>query len=194
MKVNVQRIFGNWDTGYSLDKHSLSSVFIGNNEYGRPMFDTTRTEVGEALYQLKYNYDRSQVGDLGQQIVDSLGNYFQGASFILPMPASKQRTFQPVNEVANKVAALMNIPYIDNILVKSAYTAQVKNMPSKEERVQALCSTFKVNDVLGEGAYNALIVDDLYDTGSSLEAATAMLRQYTKIKKIFVATITRKNP
>lgn len=194
MKVNVQRIYGNWDIGYSLDKHSISSVFIGNNEYGHPMFDTTRTEVGEALYQLKYNSDRSQVSIIGQQVVDSLGNHFQSTSFILPMPASKQRTFQPVNEIAKQVATLMNIPYIDNVLVKTAYTAQVKNMPSKEERIQALCSSFEVHDVLAESTYNALIIDDLYDTGSSLEAATAMLRQYAKIKKIFVATITRKNP
>lgn len=190
----MQRIFGNWDVGYSLDKHSISSVFIGNNEFGHPMFDTTRTEIGEALYQLKYNSDRSQINTLGQQVVDSLGKHFQSASFIVPMPASKQRAFQPVNEIAKQIAALMNIPYIDNILVKTAFTAQMKNMPSKEERVKALCSTFKVNDVLAEGAYNALIIDDLYDTGSSLEAATAMLRQYAKIKKIFVATITRKNP
>ncbi|WP_347985835.1 ComF family protein [Methylomonas sp. AM2-LC] len=194
MKVNVQKIFGNWDTGYSLDKHSLGSVFIGYNNYGHPMFDTTRTEIGEALYQLKFRSDRNQVDALGQQIVDSLGHFFQSASFILPMPASKLRAFQPVNEVANQVAALMNIPYIDNVLVKTASTDQVKNMPSKEDRVKALCKAFKINDVLVEGSYNALIVDDLYDTGSSLEAATAMLRQYTKIKKIFVATITRKNP
>ena len=194
MQVNVQRIYGNWDIGYSLDKHSISSVFIGHNEYGHPQFDTTRTEVGEALYQLKYNSDRNQVSILGQQIIDSLGRYFQSASLVLPMPASKQRAFQPVSEIAKQVSGLLNIPYFDNFLVKTAYTAQVKNMPSKEERVKALYSSFKLNDVLAEGAYNALILDDLYDTGSSLEAATSMLRQCTKINKIFVATITRKNP
>lgn len=194
MKANVQKIFGKWDIGYSLDKHSISSVFTGNNEYGHPMFDTTRTDIGEALYQLKYNSDRNQVNMLAQQVVDSLGSYFQSASFVIPMPPSKQRAFQPVKEIAKQVAVLMNIPYIDNVLVKTTYTAQVKNIPSKEERVKTLCSTFKVNDVLAEGTYNVLIVDDLYDTGSSLEAATTMLKQYTKINKIFVATITRKNP
>ena len=158
------------------------------------MFDTTRTEIGEALYQLKYNSDRNKVNLLAQQIVSSIGNHFQSASFIVPMPPSKQRTFQPVKEIAKQVAELMKIPYIDNILVKIANTAQVKNIPSKEERIEALCSIFKVNDVLAEGEYNVLIMDDLYDTGSSLEAATAMLKQCTKIKKVFVVTITRKNP
>ena len=193
MQVNVQKIFGNWDIGYSLDKHTIGSVFTGNNEYGHPTFNTTRTEVGEVLYQLKYNSNHNQVNILAKQIVDSLAGRFLSASFIIPMPPSKQRLFQPVKEIAKQVAELMDISYIDNMLVKTTYTTQVKNIPLREDRVKALCSTFKVNDVLAEGKYNVLIVDDLYDTGSSLEAATTMLRQYIKIQKIFVATITRKS-
>lgn len=194
MQVNVQKIFGKWDIGYSLDKHTISSTFTGNNEYGHPTFDTTRTEIGEALYQLKYNSDRNKVTMLAKQIVDSLGNHFQSASLIIPMPPSKQRIFQPVKEIAKQVAVLMNVPYNENLLVKASSTDQMKNIPLKEERIKALCSAFKVNDALADGQYNVLIVDDLYDTGSSLEAATVMLKQYTKINKIFVATITRKSP
>ena len=171
----------------------MSRVFIGNNEYARPMFDTTRTEIGEALYKLKYKSDRNKINMLAQQVVDSLGCYFQSASFVIPMPPSNmQRAFQPVKEIAKQVAVLMNIPYIDNILVKATYTAQVKNIPLKEDRVKILCSSLKVNDMLAKGKYNVLIVDDVYHTGSSLEAATAMLKQYTKINKVFVATTTRK--
>ena len=194
MKVNVCKISGHWDVGYSLDKHSISSVCIGNNEYGHPIFDTIRTEVGESLFQLKYNSDRSQLNILATQIVDSLGNYFGSASFIVPMPPSKSRPFQPVIEIAKQVAVLMIVPCREDVLVKTGQTDQMKNIPSREERIRTLCSNFKVNDVLSEGKYNVLIVDDLYDTGSSLEAATAMLRKYEKIQKIFVATITRKNP
>ena len=51
---------------------------------------------------------------------------------------------------------------------------------------------FNINDQLGEGLYDVLIVDDLYDTGSSLEAATNVLRQYSKIRNIYVSTVTRK--
>ena len=193
MKVNVQQIFDKWDIGYSLDKHSISSVFIGNNEYGHPTFNTTRTEVGEALYQLKYNADHNKITMLAKQIVDSLGNYFQSATFIMPMPPSKPRTLQPVKEIAKQVSILMDITYNDNVLEKTSCTDQMKNISSKEERVKTLCSAFKVNDVLADGKYNVLIMDDLYDTGSSLEAATITLKQYTKINKIFVATVTRNN-
>lgn len=194
MQVNVKKIFGKWDIGYSLDKHTISSVFTGNNEYGHPTFDTTRTEVGEALHQLKNRSNQAQVNALAKQIVDSLGCHFASASYVIPMLPSKSRHIQPVPVIAKQVALLMDIPYLDNLLVKISNTEQVKNIPSRDERVNTLCSAFRVNDVLAEGSYDVLIVDDIYDTGSSLEAATVMLKQYAKINKIFVATITRKSP
>ena len=53
MKTVIRQITGSWDLGYVLDKHVLSSVYLGDNAYGHPQFDTTRSEVGEALYKLK---------------------------------------------------------------------------------------------------------------------------------------------
>ena len=68
----------------------------------------------------------------------------------------------------------------------------MKDIVNREKKVETLMNAFIINDQLGEGLYDALIVDDLYDTGSSLEAATKTLRQYRKIKNIYVATVTRK--
>jgi predicted amidophosphoribosyltransferase len=124
----------------------------------------------------------------------SLGGYFKSASFVVPMPPSKQRAVQPVVAIAKQVAVQMGVPFMDNVLRKTAPTAQMKDIPVRQDRVNALCSAFVVNDVLADGRYDVLIVDDLYDTGSSLEAATIMLRKYTKIQNIFVATLTRTNP
>lgn len=192
MKTNVKILTGNWDIGFSLDKHSTSSKFIGYNEFGHEVFDTKRTEAGEALYQLKSKSDLNQASILAQQLFHHLGSHFQETSCVISMPPSKKRPFQPAEEIAKQVAALMVIPYIDNLLIKTKNTDQIKNIFLKKDRIKTLCSNLKVNDVLGEGVFNVLIVDDLYDTGSSLEAATAILREYTKIKKIFVATITRR--
>ncbi len=124
MNVNVRQIHGPWNLGYSLDKHTLSSIIA----------------------------------------------------------------------IAKQVAVQMGVPYIDNVLVKTAHTPQMKDIPAREDRVNALCSAFVVNDVLADGKHDVLVVDDLYDTGSSLEAATIMLRKYEKTQNIFVATLTRKNP
>jgi predicted amidophosphoribosyltransferase len=191
MNVNVRQIRGPWDIGYSLDKHTISSTFIGNNEYGYPQFDTVRTETGEALFQLKNRSDRSQVSVIARQLADSLGSYYDSASFIIPMLPSKQRAIQPVIEIARQVAINMDIPCNENILVKTSITAQMKDISKREDRVSTLNSAFEVNDILEDDIADVLIIDDVYDTGSSLIAATNVLRSYEKIGNIYVATVTR---
>jgi predicted amidophosphoribosyltransferase len=194
MNVNVRQIQGPWNLGFSLDKHTLNSTYLGDDEHGHARFNTTRSEIGEALYQLKYKSDQSQIAALAAQMAASLGNHFASTSFVVPMPPSKHRAIQPLAEIAKQVASIMGVPCLENVLVKTTQTAQMKDIPTREDRITALCSAFVVNDVLADGQYDVLVIDDLYDTGSSLEAATIMLRQYRKIRNIFVATLTRKNP
>lgn len=194
MQVNIRQIYGPWDLGYSLDKHTIKSIYLGDNEYGRPQFDTTRSEVGEALFKLKYRNDYSQVPILAAQMAISLRDLFRRSSIIVPMPPSRYRPVQPVTELARYISVKMNIPLFENLLVKLGQTTQMKDMASREDRILALSAVFSMNDVLPAGKHNVLLIDDLFDTGSSLEAATKVLRNYQKIEKIFVATLTRKTP
>ena len=190
MEVNVRQIYGGWDLGYSLDKHTISSTPIGPNEWGHMQFDTIRPEAGEALFQLKYRSDFTQVIVIASQMYQSLSEYFSSANLIIPMPASRQRSRQPVIEIARELSRLMNIPCYEGLLLKETVTPPMKDIATIEEKVQTLMDAFSINDQLGEGLYDVLIVDDLYDTGSSLEAATNMLRQYSKIRNIYVSTVT----
>ena len=192
MEVNVRQIYGGWDLGYSLDKHTISSTPIGPNEWGHMQFDTIRPEAGEALFQLKYRSDFTQVIVIASQMYQSLSEYFSSANLIIPMPASRQRSRQPVIEIARELSRLMNIPCYEGLLLKETLTPPMKDIATIEEKVQTLMDAFSINDQLGEGLYDVLIVDDLYDTGSSLEAATNVLRQYSKIRNIYVSTVTRK--
>jgi predicted amidophosphoribosyltransferase len=193
MEVNIREIKGNWDLGYSLDKHTLSSTLTGYNEQGYMAFDTVRSTAGEALFQLKYRSDFTQAAIIANQMYTSFSPYFSSAGLVVPMPPSKQRPRQPVIEIARKLARLMNRPCYENLLVKTAATPAMKDIASREEKVNTLISAFTVTDQLPAGLYNVLVVDDLYDTGSSLEAATQVLRGYNKIQHIYVATVTRKS-
>ena len=192
MEVDIKQIHGDWDLGFSLDKHTISSTPIGPNPWGHMQFDTTRPEAGEALYQLKYKFDFTQVAVIASQMYQSLSEYFASASLIIPMPPSKKRKRQPVTEIARELARLMNIPCYEEMLVKKTDTPAMKDIATRDEKVQTLIDAFAINDQLGEGFYDILIVDDLYDTGSSLEAATKVLREYSKTRNIYVATVTRK--
>jgi hypothetical protein len=64
VEINPKPITGNWTEGFALDFHTLSSEYIGDDEYGHPQFDTKRSDVGELLYRLKYGKDKSVLGDI----------------------------------------------------------------------------------------------------------------------------------
>ena len=190
MKVSLRQIGVPWDNGRVLDKHTPQSIYLGNDEYGHARYDTTRTEVGEATFQLKYRNDWAQTKPLAQAIADNIYPKFSQVGFILPMPASNPRTRQPVTEVANELGALVKVPVFSNVLLKAANGTSLKNLNTKEEKVEAIGDSFSVNDAITNGKWNVLVVDDLFHTGASMEAACKVLRTYPKVGNIYVAALT----
>ena len=197
MEVNLRELVGNWDKGFALHKHTLSSVFTGDNQFGHPTFDTTRTEPGEALHQLKYRSNFDQVAPLAQAILNHIVPVIGQFGIVIPMPATKQRARQPVHEIAEMLGKLTGALYAPKLLVKNPPlpdAPEIKNLGTKAEKVAALAERFAINEAIigNDGKWGALLIDDLYDTGASAEAACASLRRYAKIGQIFVATCSWK--
>ncbi|ASS56907.1 ComF family protein [Rhizobium leguminosarum] len=193
MKVHLRKISGVWDEGYALDKHMLHSTFTGYNEYGRPTFDNVRTEPGEAVYQLKYRKDWSQAIALAQAVAAHILPKFPAIGLVIPMPASEARDRQPVDEVASELAKIIGVISFTNIIEKahSATGKKLKDMDTKAEKDAELAGRLSIKDSIGgNGQWNALLVDDLFETGASMEAATKALRTYKKIAGIYVAALT----
>lgn len=191
MKVSLRQIQGLWDDGWVLDKHTLHSQYMGDDAYGHPRFETTRTEVGEATYQLKYQHDWNQVQPLAQAIADHIFPKLANVGFILPMPASTVRPRQPVAGVASALGNIVNKPVFLDTLRKASNGKSLKDLNTKEEKMAAIGDSITVNnEITNEGTWNVLVVDDLYHTGASMEAACKVLRAYSKVKKIYVAALT----
>lgn len=196
MTVNLRKIEGNWDLGYALDKHIISSVYTGDNQAGYPTFDTTRTPVGEAVFQLKYRFDWSQAAGLAAVVAGAVVPLLGKVGLIVPMPASTPRSRQPVMEVALELAKLLGVKVFSDLLVKNAIPTanqSLKNMKSKEEKEAALVGRFSIKDeIINDGRWNVILLDDLFDTGASMEAASSALRAYAKVKNIYAVALTWK--
>ena len=194
LRVDICEIIGNWRAGYALDKHTLSSEFLGHNEYGHAMFDTTRSEVGEAVYQLKYKKDWDQANPLATAIVKNIVPLLGKVHVVIPVPASTVRNRQPVYEVSRLIASQLDIESFEGIVTNTSVEGQVvalKNLDAKADKVEALKQRLALNDeITNDDCWNALVVDDIYDTGASLEAVCDVLRAYRKIDEIYVATLT----
>lgn len=191
MDVHLKMIEGNWDRGIALDKHSIRSVPNGHNEQGHILWDTLRTATGEAVFQLKYRDDYAQVEVLADAVIEHIVPELPAFSMVVPMLASTARVRQPVTEVADAIARKLGKPMFDQILVKKRNGTSLKDLKDKAEKVQALDGTITLNPcIANNGRWNVLLVDDLYQSGASLEAACAVLRTYEKIGQIFVAALT----
>lgn len=195
MQANLRAIYGGWDKGYALDKHMIRSVYLGDDEWGHAKFDNQRTEIGEAVYQLKYRQDFDRVPHLAQVIYDNVRLRFPNIGLVVPMPASKMRVRQPVHAVAEHLAVMLGVASFDKMLKKKALSKSLKDINDRAEKDAALAGTIQLSrSITNDGKWNALLIDDLYDTGASLDAACKVLREYEKIEKIYVTAMTWKQP
>ncbi|MCG6122241.1 MAG: ComF family protein [Microvirga sp.] len=189
MKVCLKALDGVWTRGVALDKHKIRSTYTGDNEFGHPQFETERTEIGEALFQLKYRKAWSHVPALAAALYEHAVPNFPEIDFVLPVPPSTYRARQPVTELARAVANLLSVPCIENLLTSNAGSS-LKDEKDREKKLALLAGRLVVDDILPDGKSNLLLIDDLFDTGATLEAACSMLRTYPKVAKIYVATLT----
>lgn len=193
MKVSLREIHGPWDAGWVLDKHMLKSTYLGEDAYGHPQFDNERTDVGEATYQLKYQSDWSQAKRLAKALADHVYPKFNNVGLIVPMPGTKTRKRQPVTEVVVELGKLVGTPVFTELLLKAPNGKSLKDLSTKLEKIEAIGGSLNVKDCIeGDDRHNLLLVDDLFDTGASLQAACKVLSAYPKIRKIYVAALTWK--
>ncbi|WP_067093859.1 ComF family protein [Marinomonas atlantica] len=190
METNLIEVHGNWEDGYVLDRHTIHSEIVGHNSSGYPIWDNTRSEVGEAIYQLKYQGNDVGVDELAETMAEMIDEQFGEVDAIIPLSPSKARAVQPVSLLANAVADELGIDCIEDVLVKNGTTQQMKDLSSKEERMEALLGCFSVIDNLDD-VHDIVLLDDLFSSGSTMEAATLVLREYDKIDNIYVAAFTK---
>lgn len=197
MKTNIRMIQGPWTLGFVLDKHTLGSIHIGEWPNGKPKFDTTYTEVGNGVFLLKYRSDYSQV----QPLVDTLYKVIkeeirEKINFIFPMPPSDlTRNRQPVFALAKKLAEQMDVGYATNGLTKDKLEKSLKNAGSKEEKLALLKDKFSTHQSLSNeenGPLNILLLDDLFDSGASMEEASKALQGCRSIQNVYVVALTWK--
>jgi len=134
MDVVLRQLHGPWNAGWALNKHMIRSTHLGDDEYGRPRFESVRTDVGEATYQLKYRQDWGQVQPLAKALLDHVVPRLAAIGFIVPMPASTVRARQPVTEVAQALSALSGIPAFPDLLYRSRAGKFLKDLQTKEEK------------------------------------------------------------
>lgn len=190
MVLHPQGIKGPWQTGIVLDWHTVASQVIGQNEFGHPIFDNTRSEIGELLYQFKYRGDQKALQQIVRATIECLGDKVKGIiDMILPVPPSNP-TRTVTSQIAQGLAKELHVGFSRTALTKSKNTNELKSVTDPEERRKVLEGVFKADKQQLEGK-SVLLVDDVYRSGATLSAATEAVTSQGKAKVVYVLAITR---
>jgi competence protein ComFC len=189
IEIHPKEINGAWDQGYVLDVHTISSTMIGYNEFGHPEFDTVRSQLGELVYRLKYKADKEAIPGVVEAVVSFMSGWGIKPDAIVPMLPSKQRSFQPVVEVAKELARILQIPLNTESLKKTKTTHQMKDVGDFAARVTALEAAFASDKGL-EGK-TVLLFDDLFQSGATMNVAARTLKSQGLVKSVYALALTR---
>jgi ATP-dependent DNA helicase RecQ len=169
---------GNWQTGFALDFHSSYKGAEWN-----------RSGIGDLVYRLKYEADSSALPTLVEHTRKLFTAYPEMRQFdlIIPVPSSTPREFSPVYEFCKAVSQAINKP-MQTCVIKTRQTQPQKEMHTLPQKRDNVAGAFAVkDDITGK---RVLLVDDLFDSGATLEEITRLLRNQGA-ENINVLTLTR---
>ncbi len=169
---------GLWQVGFALGFHS---TFRGA--------EWERSLIGDLVYRLKYEEDRSVLPLLVEHTLALFATHPQMAEFdlIVPVPPSTSRPFQPLEAYCQALAQAVGKPF-HNCLVKTRPTRPQKEMKTLAQKRANVAGAFAVKgNVTGQ---RILLVDDLFDSGATLEEITRLLLRHGA-RQVNVLTWTR---
>lgn len=175
------------DIEYCFDcmKHKRSYEFgralVNYEEYAR-----------NSIAKIKYKNKREYLDFYG----DALSLRYEkiirrmGADGLVPVPVhpsrKRERGFNQAELLARRIEVNLNIPVFPELLVRNK-----KTMPQKElnptERLKNLEEAFLPGKLV-PGLKNVILIDDIYTTGSTVEACTRVLKK-SGIDKVYFLTI-----
>ena len=171
VEIHPEPVDGPWIEGFVLDRHVISSRPIGY--LGEHMqFETTRSPLGELVYQLKYRNGKPD--DIIETAVAFVKERWRGLIDCV-VPPSLHRRNQPALIIAEGIAGILGVSSLPSAAIKATATQQMKNVPSLE-RAPLLSAAIQAGSDSVQSR-RVLLVDDLWETGSTLRRVAEVLEQ-----------------
>ncbi|MCH7760529.1 RecQ family ATP-dependent DNA helicase [candidate division TA06 bacterium] len=173
---------GAFNEGYALDINS------------RPTgFEWKRTEIGELTFRFKYGLEKDLVRELADKMALFILDHppFAKADLLLPVPPSiKDRPFDPVSLLTDMLEKKVNIPARFDIIEKIRTTQPQKEMTTEVQKEKNVKGAFRVPNKEEVMDKRILIIEDLYDSGATLNELTRVLKD-AGTRQVYVLALTK---
>jgi hypothetical protein len=156
---------GPWQEGWAL---GFNSSFTGA--------DWQRSPVGDLTHRLKYEADATAVQPLVEQALALCHEHpaLAAVDVLVPVPPTTTRPLDPVNAFSEGLAAALGKPLL-SALRKTRQTRPQKEMSTLVQKRNNVAGAFAVADSIR--GKSLLVVDDLFDSGATLQEVTRVLRR-----------------
>lgn len=141
-----------------------------------------------AMYRFKYSNRRIYAKIFAKDAVDSYALWINSVDpdIIIPIPMyrkkERKRGYNQATEFAKELSKQVNIPIESNTLVRIKDTTPLKSLnPSERKKNLKNAFIFRKNVVQYE---NALLIDDIYTTGATMDAAAYVLKK-SGVKRVY---------
>lgn len=160
-------------------------------EYGIALLNYDET-ARHSMAQIKYNNKREYLDFYGTALAARYGRTLcrMHADALVPVPVhatrKKTRGFNQAELLARVIGRKLGIPVMPEMLVRNKKTLPQKDL-SAPERLKNLSGAFAAGEI-PEKIRNVILVDDIYTTGSTIEACARALRK-VGVEKIYFVVI-----
>lgn len=190
LQIQPLRIPGRWRDGRALDVHTVSSAYLGEDEFGHAQFDTKRSAMGELLYRLKYKADRTVIDEVAETAASFVRDWWPEAELLVPVPPSRDRALQPVLVVGARVAEHLGIEFCPECVKRKREAPQLKDVFEYDVRWKLLEDLHEVDQSRLEDK-RVLLFDDLFRSGATMNAITGALYDQGRARDVYALTLTR---
>jgi len=151
--------------------------------------------VRSLIHYLKY-YEFTKVADyLATYCYEYLQKYapFPNIDIICPVPLHKvrkrSRGFNQAEKISSKLAFYMGWNHLPDLILRTKHTSTQTKL-SKAERNKNVSEAFGVNSQYQVKNRSILVLDDVFTTGSTVNAISKVLEKY-EVRGIYILTIAR---
>ncbi|MCR4842726.1 MAG: double zinc ribbon domain-containing protein [Eubacterium sp.] len=148
--------------------------------------------VRSSIYRFKYGNRRRYAGFYAREFVAENEMWLREISpdGIIPVPMHSRRMrargYNQAALVSRELGGLLDVPVVEDLLFRTRETKASKAL-TREQRKNNLKNAFKTN---GDGVQlnHALLVDDIYTTGATADAAASALKS-AGVREVYLACV-----
>ena len=146
-----------------------------------------KSGVQQLIHNLKYRGHEDISPFLGNWLGSELGQIpeFESIDCVVPVPLHKlrkrKRGYNQVEGFGKKIAQKLDVPYINNVLYRTANT-RTQVFLTRFFRASDIIHSFDIRETSTLQGKHILLVDDLITTGGTMEGCALALHKIQNIK------------